>query len=136
MCIFIIFDSMITFASLFGSFYSLAIGNFDTLTWPLPFDMVVPFQTNTFFGWYSLWFYNLLCNLAYVACLTSTSSYYVCCCFYLGGLCDHFDFTIQALEKDVQQNRHEINPQKKRKRNHTIEGYLCKAIDIQNKNFE
>lgn len=92
MIIFVILNSMITFASLFWSFYSLATGNFDTSTWNLPFDLVVPFEMTSVFRWYLLWLYNLLCNLGFAACLASTSSYFVCCCFYLGGVCKLFWF--------------------------------------------
>lgn len=136
MIIYVVLNNLIDFASLFVSFYSIAIGNFDIATWFLPFDFTVPFDTENLLGWYLLWTYNVLCNMAYTTCLSSTSSYFVCCCLYLGGLCDHFDLFIQEVHHEVQRNRHEINPQKIQESNQIVVNYLRKAIDIQNQTFE
>ena len=91
----------ITFIS---SIYNIIIGNLDTSTWELPFRLTVPFNTETFFGWYSLFFLNFCIAFSYAVCVSTTTSYYVSGCFYIRAMYDHFNALIDSLKDDSQSN--------------------------------
>lgn len=54
------------------------------------------------------WGFGLLCffqfttTLTYALTVVSITAYFVCCCFYIGAICDHFKFLIHSIEKDVE----------------------------------
>lgn len=55
---------VIVFMALFVySIYFIAKGNFDPAALPLPYYMVVPFNTQTFSGWYLLWLVFILVSI-------------------------------------------------------------------------
>lgn len=128
--IFLLMDQMMTIASIFYSFYCIAVGNSDTSTWLLPFQFAVPFNPSIIWKWYILWIYNLLANLAYAGIITSVSSYFVCCCLYIQGICHHFDLLIDSIQNDVQQNQIETTAIRYRQRSRQIWMKCCKLIDI------
>lgn len=128
------YNNSVSMVSLLSSFYSIAIGNVDTSTWLLPFDLVVPFETSSLGGWYLLWIFNLQIPIVYSTCLTSTLSYFLCCCLYFGALCDHFDLMIQEFHNDVQRNQSGTDSRTNQMMNDVT--FLHKAIDIQNNIFE
>lgn len=62
--------------------------------------------------------------------MTSMTSYFVSCCFYVRAICEHFDFVIKSIEKDVELNRDEKNVFEYKQRELKIEEDFCKAINI------
>lgn len=129
MAIFLLMDQLMTIASIFYSFYCLYAGNLDTSTWLLPFQFAVPFETKTVWKWYILWVYNLKANLAYAGIITSVSSYFVCCCLYIQGICNHFNLLIQSLQNDVEQYKKDTNPKIMQEKSQSIKKTFCKAIE-------
>lgn len=83
------------------SIYFVIIGNFDTSTWILPLHMVVPFSTDSLFGWYLLWWIQWSMGIFYGLCTVVITAFFVCCCFYIEAICEHFDFIIQSMNADV-----------------------------------
>lgn len=116
--------------SLLYSFYCLGIGNYDASTWILAFDFTL-FKTNIIWKWYLIWFYELSINYVYAAITTSIPAYFVSCCLYISGICDHFDSFIESLRSVSQQN-----PTENHKTSATISEQLCNAIKIQIKALE
>lgn len=136
MAIFVLMDHALTAASLFASFYSIAIGNLDASTWIVTFNLVVPFDTTNLYGWYLLWILNFHCNFVYASCLASTSAYFVSFCLYIGGIVNHFNLLIDAVQTNSKLNQSEKNPHKFQKRYQQIKIYMYMAVDIQVKIFE
>lgn len=122
--------------SLFFSIYSVYVGNVDTSKYYLPFRFAVPWNTKPYFGWFMLWFYNLNAGIVYAAVIASVTAYFVCCCFYINGICDHFDLLIYSLEEDLERNQFENDPIKYQKLCRKVKETLCKAIDSQVKALE
>lgn len=81
------------------------MGTFDPSALPLPYYMIVPFDTTTIWGWYLLWFIQCMMSSTYAVCVLSTTSYFICNCIYIGTICEHFDLLFASLEKDVEQIR-------------------------------
>lgn len=105
---------------LFQSIYCIWTGNLDTSTWELPFNVVVPFNTQHLFGWYLKWFINLAMTISYALIVTAIISYFVCCCLYIHAICKHFNL----LNNFIEQNDKSIHKN------------LTKAIDVHAKVFE
>ena len=71
-------------------------GNWDTKTWPLPFDFAVPFNDKTVLGWYIVCLLQFSLSLCYALGLISVSSYYFCSCKYIVTLCEHMRLLIHS----------------------------------------
>lgn len=128
---FMIFNQFPTFASLFHSFYCVAIGNRDASTWVLPVALSVPLSTAIIWQWYVTWFYCANMGIIYIYVVTLIASSFISFCLYIRGICDHFDLLIQSLQKNIKQNRAEKNPDEIRKRNYLIAENLCKTVKTQ-----
>lgn len=118
-------------AVLFYSVYQICIGNLVTSTWPALYDLSVPFDSSTIWGWYLLWLVTLAVNASYILCLTSVVTYFVSCCFYLGAMCDHFNFTMRSTEALVKQNQQEKSRQMYITNYRKIVDQVQKSIEIQ-----
>lgn len=132
----VVLNHTMTFASLLNSIYFIAIGNYDSSNWILPFDLVVPFGTEHILGWYLLWTFNLMIDFAYCVCVSSPISHFLCYCLYIRGICDHFDSSMESVQRDTKSSRTEKNPLKYREVAKRIKEELCKAIEVQVKLFE
>lgn len=114
------------------SILSMLNGDFDTSKWLLAWS--VPFDTQhlTVLEWYLLWFAQFGFGLAYSSSALTVTSYFVCGCFYIGGLCEHFEFLINSTTEDL----HVANSGWSSERIGRIRMKLCKAIDVHEKIYE
>lgn len=95
---------LIVFMALFiFSVYFILFDNFNPSELPLPYYMVIPFDTHTIFGWYLLWFIQCMMSTSYTVSVLSTTSYFVCSCLYIGTICNHFELLFESLGKNVEQ---------------------------------
>lgn len=78
--------------ALFFSLYCMWRGNYDTSTWYTPYEMIVPFDTTTVFGWYFLVFGIQIheCYM-YVFIAGASVSYFVSFCYYIEACCEQFN---------------------------------------------
>lgn len=85
---------------LINSFYCIYRGNLDTSTWMVPFNIDVPFDTSSVFGWYM--FYIVQGFVAYTYSLNQPAiiTFFMSCCLYIEALCEHFRNAISATEID------------------------------------
>lgn len=117
------------------SVLSMLNGDFDTskwlLAWSVPFDT----QNLTVFQWYLLWFAQFGFGLAYSSSALTVTSYFVCGCFYIGGLCDHFEFLINSITEDFHVKGSEWSSVGI-ELSFNIRMKLCKAIDVHEKIYE
>lgn len=116
--------------------YCISIGNLDTSTWILPYKMCVPFDTRSPLGWFAMWFVQTQTGISYSAVLVTISTYFVCCCFYIVGLCEHFDYLIHSLEENDESNGQAENAIPKEQRIRFMKETLSKAVNIHNTIFE
>lgn len=127
----VVIDLAPNIVSLLYSFFCLEIGNYDASTWFLVFDFSALFKVKVIWKWYILWFDELCINYVYSAIIASIPAYFVSCCLYIRGICDHFDSLIESLQSDSEQNLIE-----NQKTNQTTKAILCDAIKIQVKAME
>lgn len=102
MAYFLVFNSSSLVMALNYAIYCICIGNMDTSTWNLPFNMVVPFNTESLCGWLLYWLYQLSANLAYTLCISMPTMYFAGFCRYIVAICMHFELLVDAIRSDVE----------------------------------
>lgn len=95
----------------FYPIYCICVGNFDTSTYYLPLKLAPPFNIDSVHRWYLFWALQVLMNLVYGCGTTVVTAYFVCCCFYLGAYCDHFDYLVTLIDAEFDQNQSKSNEQ-------------------------
>lgn len=124
-------------ASVVFSMFDMLNGNLDTSTWSLPFDTYAPFDMSIIWKWYSLWFIQFNIGFVYVSAIASITSYFACCCLYMGAICGHFEHLFESIADAVQRFPTQNNLMQRRKesfikgRNHEIREIFCKIVDIE-----
>lgn len=123
-------------ASLAYALYCISVGNYDTSSWFLAYNVLVPFNMTSISGWLMTWVYQWSMGLVYSLSVTSVTSYFVSCCFYIGTLCEHFKLIMQSIVEDVFKHQ-----SKNKSRNHESFGKnvtqkLNEAIKLHIKIFE
>lgn len=103
-------------------------------------DLSVPFDTNTVWGWYLMWFFQFNISICYVSCTITITTYFICCCIYIDAICEHFrylyDCTMENVEKNRNENENEKNPQECERRRFVINEQMSKVVEIHAKIFE
>lgn len=125
-------------ALLFSIYCIYILQNFDTSTYFLPLRVAAPFETDTIFRWYLFFALEFTFGVSYMLSVIPTISYFVCCCFYLNALSEHFDHLIALVEAEFHQNHSDANDQvSKVVKESRIAGKLLRnAIDHHNKIYE
>lgn len=123
--------------ALLYSIYNVCVSNFDTSTYFLPLRLATPFNTDTVFKFYLFLMVHLSIGYSYLFCAIPTISYFVCWCFYLNGLVDHFDYLFGLLNAEFEENEDEPNDRATAYENSLrARKLLSNAIDLHNKIYE
>lgn len=131
-----IFNQMTFLGTLGFSIYFISAGIFDASQLSLPMNLVVPFNTETILGWYTLWLIEFNLGIAYILPMTSITSYFVSCCCYIVAVCNHFSFLIQSIKKNLKQIRMEKNPLARQRNDRKITEQFVRAIEMHVDSFE
>lgn len=99
---FVVFQQTSFIIALAISIYCIHIGNLDTSTYFLPLRVAHPFDIDTLPNWYLFYVLQLTFGITYILSVVAVTSYFVCCCFYLEALCDHFDCLIGMVDAELQ----------------------------------
>lgn len=76
----------------------MSIGQCDTSTWPMWYDLSDLFDTATIWGWYLYFLSVTIIDLLYILCMTSASTHFVSCCLYIDAMCNHINFIAHSLQ--------------------------------------
>lgn len=106
---FIILEHISFVIALLFSIYSVYTGNFDTSKYYLPLRIAAPFNTGTVARWYAFLFMQLCLLLSYALSVIPVISYFVCCCFYLDAMCDHFNHLISMIDGEFEAKPNDPN---------------------------
>lgn len=117
---------------LISPIYGMAIGNFDAATWKLMYNLIIPFDKTHIFGWFVHYVAQFNVGLTYSLILVSITSYFVCCCFYVNTICDHFDHMMQSIESNGM-HEYESRPQTNWRK---VKQQLSEAINLHVDIFE
>lgn len=90
-------------AALSFATYSICMGHTDTSQWILPFNLVVPFNTEPLWGWFLHWFFQFSASLSYTLCMIIPTTYFACFCRYIAAICQHIEILIDSIRFDVKQ---------------------------------
>lgn len=67
--------------------------------------MSVPFDTSTIFGWYMKWLLQVWGGFVYNTSIPALVPYFVCCCFYVGACCKHFEINYKQYNANIERYR-------------------------------
>lgn len=161
-CLYIYFNQAAFVAAIIFSVAMILSGRFDSSKLRLPFNLAVPFDIKSVYGWHALWFIqfrwivsniltlglNLLTihnlsiyfefsiGLSYALSVVPIISYFVCCCLYIDTIREHFIKIIGLLERDVIKWQRAKNQLIYQNIHQQIKWKLYNAIDIHGKIFE
>lgn len=127
---FLVYDQSPYVSTLIYSFYYICIGNTDLSTWPVAYELSVPFDTTTMLGWYLQLLITMCNELVYLTYLLLATSQFIGCCMYIAAMCEHFDLIIQTARATIDRNRHEKKPRQFRETNGQIKKQISEAIQI------
>lgn len=77
-----------------------------------------------------LWIIETNIGVTYALIMITISSFFVCCCFYIAGIGEHFDSLMISLNEIIELIRIEKNPQQIQKKYLEMKRKLAHAIDI------
>lgn len=133
---FIIFHTSIFPIVLIYALFCIASGNYDTSKWNLAVYVVVPYDQTSVWGWFLTWFIILFMACAYALCMTTITSLFVSCCYYIYAMCDHFSVLINSVSLTVEQMQTQVTKSKIRKLRQQMHNQLCDMIKLQVKIYE
>lgn len=123
-------SSNIIWASVF--FYAIFCvfsGNYDTSTWLQPYNLIVPFKTTTYLGWFMLYLIQVYLGTVYSLSKSSVTTYFMCCCYYVEALCQHFEYKVHTIKTYFSQQHHsKMNIEKSRLSRRELEAKMKDLI--------
>lgn len=117
--------------------FDICFGNVNTSNWDTPFNVVVPFSTNSIWGWFLRWFFELSASFAYVITAASITSYFVSFCLYIDAICNHFNLLINStprIKESIKGTK--ISQKQQVKMRRKIFKQIHRAIKLHNELFE
>lgn len=126
---YLMFNESSIVASFLFSIVMVLTGNFDASKIILPFTLSVPFETDSIWGWYSLWFIQLNISIAYASTMIGITSYFICCCLYVSTICDHLELVMQSTAQ-INYDSREKGTNNYRQYSLNVQTNLQKAIGI------
>lgn len=90
----------------------IASGKYDTSSWYLSFDIILPFDKTKVSGWLCTWCVQFSMAFSYSLGITAVTGYFVCCCNYISTMCEHFQWIVNKIHECIDLNRQEKHPQK------------------------
>lgn len=132
---YLFFHMSIFFLNFLNAIINIILGNLNTSTWSLSFTMSVPFDKTCVWGWLLTSFIEINTAISYSFCMVSITSYFICCCFYIEALCEHFDALIKLSGNEVERIR-EKNQQITGKFYLKAHNQLSEAVKLHVKIFE
>lgn len=135
MAVFVLLQQTSFINALLFSIYCICIGNFDTSTYYLPLRLALPFSIDSMLRWYLFLMLQVSIGFAYVFCAIPVISFFVCCCFYLDAICDHFDYLIALVDAEFGKGGMKSEDQVT-KSSLNARNFLINSIDHHNKIYE
>lgn len=87
-------QSSLFLIELLRAIIDICMGNSDTSAWNLLFNLYFPFETESIFGWLLYWLFQWTTAVSYVLSVVLTTTQFMCFCYYISAICDHFDLLI------------------------------------------
>lgn len=127
---FLVYDQSAYWSTFISSICWILSGNTDASTWPVVFELSVPFDTKTIFGWYLLLLITTCLDFMYFTCMLLGTTQFMGYCIYIAAICEHFDLITQTIQTNIKLHLHEKNPQKCSEISGIINDQFREAIQI------
>lgn len=83
--------------------FDICMGNFDTSSWILPLNVVVPFNTQTISGWLLSWWFQVNVNFTYAVGMILMTTDFSGSCYYIISICNHFELLMNSMDSGSKQ---------------------------------
>lgn len=127
---------MVYSTELLISIYNILIGNFDTSTWILGNNLILPFDTKSLWGWYLQLFIEFEMGFAYCSSMIPATTLFVSCCTYIGAICDHCSLLIYSTNNSLSPVLDEKNSRKYNQKRLELIEKLFRTVKMHNKLHE
>lgn len=111
-------------------FIDIFKGEFDGSAYNLPFNTIVPFDMQTVSGLLLTWLLQLNESFTYNVHMITTTTQFVCFCYYIIALCNHLNLLINSMRFDTQKIQMEKNTQARQQMWLDAKVKLQRAIEI------
>lgn len=135
-CSFVFFHLSAFMVVFVVAIYHVSVGHYDASTWNMFFFMVVPFDKTTVRGYFLLWFYQLNIALFYISSMTTTTSYFMSCSYYIDAMCSHYIYFVNLINENVKHIQFGDYPYSIERNRKKLTDQLCDVIKFHNKIFE
>lgn len=126
----LVYDQSFYLLTFIYSIYWILTGNSDISNWPVLYEVSVPFDTKTIYGWYLQLLIPACVDFFYYSCWLLSTTQFIGWCIYIVAICEHFASIMQTVEANVEENRHEKNSRKFRETSAKINAQIREAIEI------
>lgn len=128
--ILLVYDQSTYLLTFLYSICWILTGNNDASTWPILFELSVPFDTKTIGGWYLLLMITACLDLSFLICVISATTQFIGCCIYMLAICEHFNLIMQTVQANIEENLDEENPQKFKETSRKANAGIWEAVQI------
>lgn len=115
---------------LITAFTDILNGEFGRSAYDLPFNVVVPFNMESVFGWLITWLYQFIACSLYLVQMITTTACFIGFCQYIMAMCAHFDLLIDSIRSDSKEIHAENNTQIQRQMWLNVKAKLQQAIEM------
>lgn len=91
------------------SLYLVITGNFDASELILPYNLIMPFDIETVWGWYLYFYFSASIAFSFSSAMIPVTTFFVSCSKYIGALCEHFTLLAETIDKNVESRIDEQN---------------------------
>lgn len=84
------------------SIWCMYQGNLDTSTWFMPYNIILPIDKSTPFGWYCEFLLQSFTGYIFVLIITSTVTFFGGCCYYVQTCLKQFKHMFDEVDKKIQ----------------------------------
>lgn len=88
------------------------------------------------YGWYLQLLITISVDLAYLVCLLLGTTHFTGSCLYIAAVCEHFDATMQIVQKNIEKYLIEMDPWEYKKTRAKINSQMNEAIRIHGRIYE
>lgn len=95
------------------SLYLLFSGSFNASELILPYNLVMPIDIETVWGWYIYFYFSASIAFSFSSAMIPVTTFFVSCSYYISALCEHVGLLTELIDRNIELRLQEPNPFKR-----------------------
>lgn len=91
------------------SLFCLFTGKFNASELILPYNLVMPFDIETVWGWYLYFYFSASIAFSFSSAMIPVTTFFVSCSYYISALCEHISLLADSIDRDIESRLNEEN---------------------------